>query len=193
MAVTETLRPRGAARRQSRSLPIAVGLVLLAFGGFLIAAQEALIPIEAFLTSKVVALFTYGKTVAADAIMWIGLGSGEVHGLMITPLCSTIVLLAPIVLLAGGLMLFPRFELHNVVRGLLIAVPLAVVGNMIRYVLVAFALQVWGMPGFDIMHHYVGSVFVLLCTALSIVLLLIISARGRVLNRRPSAAGRHGQ
>jgi exosortase/archaeosortase family protein len=124
--------------------------------------------------------------------MWFGLGSGEVHGLMITPLCSTIVLLTPIVMLAGGLMLFPRFELRNVVRGLLIAVPLAIVGNMIRYVLVAFALQVWGQQGFDIMHHWVGSVFVLLCTALAIVLLLIISARGR-LTRRSSATGRHNQ
>lgn len=192
MAVTETLRPRGDARRQSRSLPIGAGLLFIAFGAFLIVMQDALIPIEAFLTSKVLALFTYGKTIAADAIMWIGLGSGEVHGLMITPLCSTIVLLAPIVLIAGGLMLFPRFELRNVVRGLLIAVPLAIVGNLIRYVLVAFALQVWGMPGFDIMHHYVGSVFVLLCTASAIVLLLVISARGR-LTRRSRATGRHGQ
>ena len=192
MAVTETLRPRGEARRQSRSLPIAAGLLFIAFGGFLIVMQESLIPIEAFLTSKVLALFTYGKTIAADAIMWIGLGSGEVHGLMITPLCSTIVLLAPIVLITGGLMLFPRFELRHVLRGVVIAVPLAIVGNLIRYVLVAFALQVWGMPGFDIMHHYVGSVFVLLCTASAIVLLLVISTRGR-LTRRSSVTGRHGQ
>ena len=192
MAVTETLRPRGDARRQSRSLPIGGGLLLIAFGAFLIAMQDSLIPIEAFLTSKVLALFTYGNTMPADAIMWIGLGSGEVHGLMITPLCSTIVLLAPIVLLAGGLMLFPRFELGNVLRGLLVAVPLAIVGNLVRYVLVAFALQVWGQQGFDIMHHYVGSVFVLLCTASAIVLLLVISVRGRLF-RRTRAVGRHGQ
>ena len=155
--------------------------------------QQSLIPIEAFLTSKVVALFTYGKTIAADAIMWIGLGSGEVHGLMITPLCSTIVLLAPIVLIAGGLMLFPRFELRNVLRGLLIAVPLAIVGNMIRYVLVAFALQVWGMQGFDIMHHYVGSVFVLLCTASGDRAAARHPARGSSDPTVASQPGRHGQ
>ena len=57
--------------------------------------------------------------------------------------------------------------------------------------LVEYALKVWGMPGFDIMHHSVGSVFVLLCTASDIVLLLVISARGR-LTRRSRATGRHG-
>ncbi len=180
---------RRATSRRSNSLLLA--LVLLAAGTAMLVLQEPLARVEAHLTAAALQLFTIGRTSAAGPIMFIGIGSGEVHGLMITPMCSTVLLVAPMLLLAGALELFPRYRVLFVLKGLAMALPIAIAANLARYALIAFALQVWGRTGFDIMHHWVGSLLVILVTAGAVVLLLVVATRGRV--RIRPGGGRHGR
>lgn len=142
--------------------------------------STAVIAVEAKLTAFIMGLFTYGESASYEHLIYIGLGTDEVLGFLITPLCTSIVLATPVLVLAGLLLLFPRYRLSWVLRGLLVALPLAVGANLARFVLVGVALQLWGRGGFEVMHHYVGSVLVLLCSAAALVLLLLIATTGRV-------------
>ena len=142
--------------------------------------STAVITVEAKLTAFIMGLFTYGQSTANEHLIFIGIGTDEVLGFLITPLCTSIVLATPVLVLAGLLLLFPRYRLAWVLRGLLVALPLAIGANLARFVLVGVALQLWGRGGFEVMHHYVGSVLVLLCSAAALVLLLLISTTGKV-------------
>lgn len=176
-------------RSRRRSNSYAVALVLLAAALALVGFQQSFIAVEARATAWFVQLFTVGHAHSAGPVFFIGIGSGDVHGFEITPLCSTSVLLTPILVLGGILQLFPRYRSVDTLRALAIGAPIAIAANLARYALVTFAYQAWGPTGFDVMHHYIGSILVILCTAGAIVLMLVIATRGSLRRRKP---GRHG-
>ncbi|MDH6182289.1 exosortase/archaeosortase family protein [Microbacteriaceae bacterium SG_E_30_P1] len=182
---TAELRPRARGRRvatapSSRRPALLVALALWGFALVLALNSSAVITLEAKFTSLIMGMFTFGGATSHDHLIYIGIGTGEVLGFLITPLCTSLVLATPVIVLAGALLLFPRYRVSWVLKGVLIALPLAVGANTARFVLVGVALQLWGRGGFEVMHHYVGSVLVLLCSALALVLLLVVATTGRV-------------
>ena len=185
MSAATDLRPRAHGRRVStapgsRRGALLTALALWGTAAILAINSNAVIALEAKFTAFIMGLFTYGGSTSHDHLIYIGIGTGEVLGFLITPLCTSLVLASPVLILAGLLLLFPRYRVSWVLRGTLIALPLAIGANIVRFVLVGVALQLWGRTGFDIMHHYVGSVLVLLCSAGALVLLLLIATTGRV-------------
>lgn len=153
-------------------------IVLLGSSVVLALNADAIITVEARLMALVMGWFVFGKSSSYDHLIYIGIGTEDVHGFLITPLCTSLVIITPVLVLAGVLLLFPRYRLSWVLRGLLIALPLAVGANVARFVLVGVALQLWGRGGFEVMHHYVGSVIVLVCSAVALVLLLLVATTG---------------
>ena len=185
MTATAEVQPashgrRAATRPVSQRGSLLVAAALLGSALLLAVNSTVVIAVEAKLTAFIMGLFTYGQSTSHDHLIYIGLGTNEVLGFLITPLCTSIVLATPVLVLAGLLLLFPRYRLAWVLRGLLVALPLAIGANLARFVLVGVALKLWGRGGFEVMHHYVGSVLVLLCSAAALVLLLLIATTGRV-------------
>ncbi|PJJ61532.1 exosortase S [Compostimonas suwonensis] len=173
------------ARAAHSFLSVVVGLGLIAAAIALLLNQEGFRRTEAMITASVLSLFTDGDANGAGTIVYIGIGTGSVNGLAITFLCSTVVLVTPLLLIAGSLCLLPRFGLGRVLGGLAIALPIAVASNLARYSLIALALQLFGSEGFDLVHHYLGSFLVILGLAFAIfVLLRVATGLGRRRVRR---------
>lgn len=180
-AIYENRGRRAASRPSSHRAELFSALLLFGFALALALNADAVLAMEARFTSFVMDPFTAGSSTSYDHLIYIGIGTDTVLGFLITPLCTSLVLATPVLVLAGALLLFPRYRLSWVLRGLAVAIPLAVGANILRFVLIGAALQLWGRGGFEVMHHYVGSVLVLLCSASALVLLLVISTTGRVM------------
>lgn len=160
---------------------LVVGAVLM-----LVYATE-LRTVEAGVTSRLVAAVTSGQALSARNVIFFGIGSGTVFGLMITPMCSNIVLTVPLLILAGLLLSVSRMRAVRSLLGLGVGLAIAVGTNMLRYASAAFALQVWGVRGFDVVHQYAGSLAVIVGFGAGIVLCVRIASGGRA----AVGAGRH--
>ena len=193
MTTAATRGRRVASRRKSRRPELVAAAILLGFSAILAMNADTVISIEARFTAFMMGLFTFGGSTSHEHLIYIGIGTGEVLGFLITPLCTSLVLATPVLILAGALLLFPRYRLSWVAKGLLVALPLAVGANIARFVLVGVALQLWGRGGFEVMHHYVGSVLVLLCSAAALVLLLLIATTGKLAIPRSWLSARGGR
>lgn len=179
-AVTAPVVPSAGPRR-------AVGLLLLALAAALLVVQPTFRVVEAEVTAWVVGQFTDGRSNAAVDVIYFGIGTQDVHGIQITPMCSTVVLLVPLLALGGVLMLLGSVPFRRAAVALLGALAIAVACNVIRYVGSSVALQRWGTAGFDVVHEYVGSLFVIFGFAGAVLLQVVVSVRGR---RRGTAPDR---
>jgi exosortase/archaeosortase family protein len=165
-----------------------IGLALIALAIFLMVQQDAFRTVEAHVTAWVVQFFTSGGTASVGSVVYYGLGTHQVNGLLITTLCSTVVLVSPLLALAGIMLVLPRFTIRDVGQGLGVALALVTLCNFMRYALTALAMQAWGQQGFDLLHHWLGSVLVILGFAVAIILLLRIGTRRRPTRRRAHGA-----
>lgn len=167
---------------------LGAALVVVAVVAFL--AQGSFRTAEASLTSHVVGLFTSGRSTSYSSIVWFGVGTPTVSGLQITTLCSTVILVTPLMALAGLALMVRGLEIRRAVSGLIVSLAIVIACNILRYALAAFALQKWGTDGFDLVHHYIGSLLVIAGFAVAFILLLRIAtgAPGRRLSTRAVAA-----
>jgi exosortase/archaeosortase family protein len=161
-----------------------VGIALIALAAFLMIEQNAFKAVEASVTAWVLQFFTAGGTASADDVVYYGLGTHSVNGLQITTLCSTVILVTPLLALAGVMLMVPRFRLTYVARGLLTGLVLVILCNFLRYCSAALAMQLAGREGFDVIHRYLGSILVILGFAAAFILLLRIGVNGRLRKRR---------
>lgn len=170
-----------------------IALALVAGAIALLVEQGGVRVLEARLMGVVVAPFLHGTTSAAGPTLYFGLGTNDVAGLTITALCSTIVLIVPVMLLGAALLCVPRIRVRRIVLAAGMALLLVVTANFARYALAAYAYQQSGREGFDLVHRYVGSLLVIAAFVASIVLILVIVLRehrpARAALRRRGASG----
>lgn len=166
----------------------AAGLLLLALAGLLLVVQPQFRAVEAVVTAWVVGAATEGRSNAAVDVVYFGIGTADVHGIQITPMCSTVVLLVPLLAIGGVLMLLGSVPFRRAALALAGALAIAVACNVLRYVGSSVALQRWGTTGFDLVHEYVGSLFVIFGFAGAVLLQVAVSVR----RRRAVAVGRRG-
>ena len=166
--------PLPRAGRAHRTLLVAL---LLAIAALLVIAEADTRRAEAQLARAVVAALTPGRAVASGSIVYFGIGTPEVAGLSITALCSTTVLVVPLVLLAAAVLGVTRARSARVVLGLAVGVAVAVASNMIRFGSAAWAYSGYGREGFDLVHRYLGSLFVIAGFIAAILLVLRIALR----------------
>jgi len=157
---------------------VVVGILLMALAMFFVINQVGFRAVEARLIAPTLGFLTHTGwyTTGVDgATARFGVGSGQEYGLRFTTMCSSVILVSPLLVLGGIMLLVRSFRLGRVFAGLGVALALSVACNMIRFVAIGLALHKWGMPGFDIVHHWFGSVFVILGFAASFVLLIWIA------------------
>ncbi|KSU55728.1 exosortase S [Microbacterium enclense] len=178
-------RTRARDRRGGIGRLVTAGALAVAAGA-LIATEATTRAAEAILAREFIGLVAPGRAVAAGPIVWFGIGTPEVTGLMITTMCSTTVLAVPLLLLAVAITGITRAPTSRVGLGLLVGLGLAITCNMIRFASAAWAYGAYGREGFDLVHRYIGSLFVIVGFVVAIVLLLRISLRES--GARPGAA-----
>jgi exosortase/archaeosortase family protein len=186
-----TLAPAVAPRTNRGSNRLAGSLLAIAAVAVFV-AQAELRPIEARVTALAIGPFTAGHASSSGSVVFFGAGTDRVYGLDITPLCSTVVLVAPLLAIAGVVMVF-GLRAQRVALGLLAALVLAAASNLARYIGAAVALQRFGLAGFDLVHEYLGSLLVIFGFAAAIVLLLWVATRDRRTRRTAGAAHRRGR
>lgn len=166
------------ARRRAESRPAGLlpALICFALAGVVLYQQEAIRTGEARLMSIIFGAALPGGSYSVRDIVFFNLGSGHPYGMQVSPLCSSAILMAPIVAIAGVLFLFRRIPVARLARAAVLAAGLVVLSNLLRYFMIALAQVSWGQAGFDVVHHFVGS-FVVILAFVTAVLLLIRSGR----------------
>lgn len=143
-----------------------------------LATANRIHPLEARLVAATLAPLADGGTAASGNVTYFGIGTAAVHGIQITPMCSSVVLVVPLLLLSAVLALVTRgSRTGSVAVGLAASVVLVIACNTLRYLGSALALQGWGEQGFDVVHEYAGSLFVIAGFAVAFLLQLRLALR----------------
>ena len=130
-AATLRTRPRARDRRRGIVRLVPAGALAVAAGA-LIATEATTRAAEAILAREFIGLVAPGRAVAAGPIVWFGIGTPEVTGLMITTMCSTTVLAVPLLLLAVAITGITRAPTSRVGLGLPVGSGLASTRHMMR-------------------------------------------------------------
>jgi len=181
----------GRAGGATRSLALGLALLLIAGAVALLAFQVRFRAAEAVVAARLMDPFVAGTTAPAGPIVWFGLGTDGVTGFMITPLCSTVILVTPLMALAGVMLLVRPLSTGRTLVGLAIGAAIVAACNLFRYCFAAFALQRWGEPGFEAVHRYAGSLLVIAGFITAFILLLRLATATPSAARRLQNRGRH--
>ncbi len=174
-------RPR-IRRRSPRRLIAAVVAASVAIA--VVLTQADLRVGEAVLARWFVQSVTTGEAAAAGTTVYFGIGTDQVTGLSITALCSTVVFVAPIIALAAAMLAITRAPARRIVAAGLLGIALVVFCNFVRFASAAWAFDRYGREGFDIVHRYAGSLFVIAGFVAAIIVTLVVGLGGRDRTRR---------
>jgi exosortase/archaeosortase family protein len=156
---------------------IAIGL-LAAIASSLIAYQYQFRSFEAEVGAHLYGLIMPALAASSAPVIWFGLGTSHAFGLLITPDCSSSLLLAPLSVLGIALMIPRRLPVRRVAKALAVAAAVMVTGNMLRIGVIALAIRIDGIStGYRIGHLVVGSVITIVCIVLGLGLLARIITR----------------
>lgn len=163
-------------------LPAIAVLALIAIS--LMVFQYQFRHLEAATAADLYNLVTPTLAASSAPIIWFGLGRSGAFGLVITPDCSSALLIAPLCGLGIALMIPRRLTVGRVTKALTVAAAVMVAGNMLRIGVIALAIRVDGIgTGYQVGHLVLGSLVSIVCIALALALLTLIltSRSGQVL------------
>jgi exosortase/archaeosortase len=193
---TVTSRGQHAARATpaSRRIRLVFMALLAGVAVVLVVFQHQFRDLEAAFAAHVYSVITPTLAAPGAPIIWFGLGTSNGFGLVITPDCSSTLLIAPLCVLGIGLMVPRKLALRRVCAGLAVAASLLVAGNMARIGLIAEMIHLYGIgTGYQLGHLLLGSLVSIACIALSMVALtLIVTGRAGRWAVRSLPRGRRG-
>jgi len=161
----------------SRSRIIAI-TVLAAIGVALLVFQYPFRHLEASVAAHIYDAVTPAMVASRAPIIWFGLGTTGAFGLVITPDCSSALLIAPLCGLGMALMIPRRLPVRRVAKALAAAAAVMVAGNLLRIGVIAMAIRVDGIgTGYQVGHLVLGSLISIVCIALGLALLTVILTR----------------
>jgi exosortase/archaeosortase family protein len=155
-----------------RLVPMAV---LAGIAVLLVIFQHQFRDLEAAMAAHLCSVITPTQAVPGAPIIWFGLGTTSGFGLVITPDCSSALLIAPLCVLGIGLMVPRKLPVRRVCAGLVVAAAVLVAGNMARIGLIAGMIHLYGIGnGYQLGHLVFGSLLSVVCIAVSMVALTLI-------------------
>lgn len=182
----------GAPRQNSeRALRVVAAGVLCGTALSLLIYQYQFRHLEAVVAAHMYRLFTPVLAASRAPILWFGLGTSASYGLMITPDCSSALLIVPLCGL-GMLLLVPRrLAVNRVIRGLIVAATVMVGGNLLRIGIIAIAVRYGGLgAGYQLGHLILGSIVSIVCIGIGLTLLTVILVRRRPARGQSQGRGR---
>lgn len=176
-------RPHGprAATVRTHQGGILPGLACLAAAVLAVLQQQSIRSSEAWAMAWVFDRVLGGSSYSVRDIIFHNIGGGQPFGLVVSGLCSSAVLIAPLLALSGVLFLMGRIAVPRLARAAALALLIAVVSNGLRLFMIAGAQQAWGEQGFNIMHHFLGSFVVIFGFAAAV---LVLVRAGKTSRRR---------
>jgi exosortase/archaeosortase family protein len=174
-----------------RTLRVLAAGVLCGLALSLMIYQYQFRHLEAVVAAHLYRLFTPVLAASRAPILWFGLGTSAAYGLVITPDCSSALLIVPLCGL-GVLLLIPRrLAISRVVRALLAAAAVMVAGNLLRIGVIAVAVRFGGLgAGYQLGHLILGSIISIVCIAIGLTLLTVILVRQGPARRTARQTGR---
>jgi exosortase/archaeosortase family protein len=161
----------------SASRIFAIGL-LAAIAMSLMVFQYQFRHLEAAGAAHIYNVVTPTLAASSAPIIWFGLGTTGAFGLVITPDCSSALLIAPLCGLGMALMVPRRLPVRRVVKALSVAAAVMVAGNFLRIGVIALAIRTEGIgAGYQVGHLVLGSLISIVCIALGLALLTLILIR----------------
>ena len=131
--------------------------------------------LEADAAARVYGVVTPTLAASRAPIVWFGLGTTGAFGLVITPDCSSALLIAPLCGLGMALMVPRRLPVRRVAKALAVAAAVMVAGNLLRIGVIAMAIRLAGIgTGYQVGHLVLGSLISVVCIALGLALLTLI-------------------
>ncbi|GAB3683727.1 hypothetical protein GCM10027589_53210 [Actinocorallia lasiicapitis] len=131
---------------------------------------------EAKLAALLAGPVTPGYASSTRDIVLIGLGTPDQLALRITNECTVVLLLVPMLFLAGLISLFRRFGVWSVLLGLLMGASAVIFTNQVRIVLIAWATETYGVDlGYELTHKFFGSVLAIAGFAGGLLLMLRVA------------------
>jgi exosortase/archaeosortase family protein len=183
-----------AAPRSSWGRWVPAGLLAL-LAVLLVVENQAIRTVEARCARPLVGLLTPGGgSLAVGDVIFFGLGTRDPVGLRITTGCTTVVLLAPFLLIMAAIAARSPVPVTRVVSAATVGSALLVAVNLIRLTGIAWATSVWGLThGFEISHFLVGSLVAVagFAGALVVALRLLVGRAGA--DGRYQPVGRRGR
>ncbi|MDQ2810949.1 MAG: exosortase/archaeosortase family protein [Actinomycetota bacterium] len=159
------------APESDRSRGIAMGLL----GGIalsLMIYQYQFRNLEADAAAHLFGVITPTLAGASAPIIWFGLPGAKAFGLVITPDCSSALLIVPLCVLGMLLMIPRKLRVRRVAKAVAVAATLLVSGNMLRIAVIAVTTRLGGLgAGYQFGHLVLGSLISIVCIALSLTLL----------------------
>jgi exosortase/archaeosortase family protein len=175
----------------SRGRIIAIGL-LAATALSLMIFQYQFRHLEADAAARLYGVITPTLAASRAPIIWFGLGTTGAFGLVITPDCSSALLIAPLCGLGMALMVPRRLPVRRVAKALAVAAAVMVAGNLLRIGVIAMAIRIDGIgTGYQIGHLVLGSLISIVCIALALALLTLILTKRDGQRPFAAAAGWH--
>jgi exosortase/archaeosortase family protein len=156
---------------------IAIG-TLAAIAISLMVFQYGFRHLEAEAAAHIFNVITPTLAATTAPIVWFGLGTTGAFGLVITPDCSSALLIAPLCGLGMALMVPRRLPVRRVAKALAVAAAVMVSGNLLRIGVIALAIRTAGFgTGYQVGHLVLGSLISVVCIALGLALLTLILIR----------------
>ena len=164
------VRPPVISRGRATAM-IALGGIAAALMGF----EYQFRHLEAYAAAHLYELVTPAIAASSAPIIWFGLGSPDAFGLIITPDCSSALLIAPLCGLGVALLIPRKLAVHRVIKALIVAALILVLGNLTRIGVIAMAIRLAGIgTGYQVGHLVLGSLISIVCIAVSLALLTLI-------------------
>jgi exosortase/archaeosortase family protein len=131
--------------------------------------------LEADAAAHLYNLVTPTEAASSSPVIWFGPGTPDAFGLVITPDCSSALLIAPLCAL-GMVLIRPHHpRVRRAAKALAAASAVMVAGNLIRIGVIALVIRVDGIgAGYQVGQLVLGSLISVVCIALSLALLTII-------------------
>ncbi len=172
-------RPAGRHGSGQRAVPSRdriIAMVLLAgIAAALLGFEYQFRHLEAYTAAHLYSVVTPTLAASSAPIIWFGLGSAGAFGLVITPDCSSALLIAPLCALGVALLIPRKLAVHRVMKAITVAAVILVAGNLARIGVIALAIRVAGIgTGYQVGHLVLGSLISIVCIAVSLVLLTLI-------------------
>ena len=170
-------RGRHGSGRQPPGLMVrvtAIG-VLAGVALVLIVLQYQVRGLEAEATAHLYNLVTPTASGSNSPVIWFGPKTPDGFGLMITPACSSALLVAPLCGLAMVLIRPHHPPVRRAAKAITAASAVMVVGNLVRIGVIALVIRVDGIgAGYQVSQLVLGSMISVVCIALSLALLVVI-------------------
>lgn len=191
MTTTQSTRPtrrhgrRRGRPRSSRAVRVAAGVVLLATAAVMLVWQEQVRHSEIAIAGLWFDLVLSGTTHTNDDVIYFTWSGGPLIGMRDTWECTVALLAGPMCAIGGVLLGLTRMPWHRLLAGLGVALGLLVVVNQLRLAMIAFSLQGWGLPGYELSHKTLGSIFAIAGFVIAAGVFLKIAGGSAERPRRP--------